>query len=439
MRRSFGWITGVAAAILVVQGLSAPAPAGAVTLEGHVERLADAEKARGDEAGADFIRRWGAARAQERRSEVLPLPSGAREVNPFLADWYDRLAEKIRRSRHWLGEDLYYRDEIVGADLALARYELAQGAAGDRRLAADLLRSVYRKICRRQFDPIPGTPAPRVEAPPPPTADVEVEPGLVLLGGDAVLSWTTTDATEARLDGLPVTLEGSRTIRPDADREFVLVATGPGGSAEDRDRVEVRAPARPPTADVEVDPDSIRRGEEATLSWRTSDATDARIDGEAVSLHGSRPVRPAEAHEYLLVATGPGGRAEDRDRIEVRAPAPPLVFRIHFDYDRSTIRADAEDTLTALARSMLRSPDLRVRIEGHTDAMGTDAYNQGLSERRAQAALEYLTSRFGIEPDRFLLVGRSEGSPMAPNTTADGADDPAGRALNRRAEFHEVR
>jgi OOP family OmpA-OmpF porin len=82
------------------------------------------------------------------------------------------------------------------------------------------------------------------------------------------------------------------------------------------------------------------------------------------------------------------------------------------------------------------SIDLKVEVAGHTDSIGTDAYNQGLSERRARAVYDYLTSN-GIDASRLVGPnGYGESRPIAPNTNPDGSDNPEGRALNRRTELN---
>jgi OOP family OmpA-OmpF porin len=73
-------------------------------------------------------------------------------------------------------------------------------------------------------------------------------------------------------------------------------------------------------------------------------------------------------------------------------------------------------------------PDLKVVIEGHTCNIGTDAYNQKLSERRAQSVHDYLV-RNGVSSTKLSTVGRGETQPMADNKTKSG------RELNRRVEF----
>src|SRR3546814_12050538 len=83
-----------------------------------------------------------------------------------------------------------------------------------------------------------------------------------------------------------------------------------------------------------------------------------------------------------------------------------------------------------------RYPDLSVEVAGHTDSKGTDAYNQALSERRASAVYDYLTSN-GIDAGRLVgPVGYGESRPIAPNTNDAGSDNPEGRARNRRTELN---
>jgi len=76
-------------------------------------------------------------------------------------------------------------------------------------------------------------------------------------------------------------------------------------------------------------------------------------------------------------------------------------------------------------------PTVIVRVEGHTDSVGSDKYNQRLSERRAHAVVKYLIGK-GIESNRLQAAGFGESRPIAPNET------PEGRAKNRRTEFHIV-
>jgi OOP family OmpA-OmpF porin len=109
---------------------------------------------------------------------------------------------------------------------------------------------------------------------------------------------------------------------------------------------------------------------------------------------------------------------------------------VNFDFDKSTLRPDAVATLDEAVSVLKQYPDLRVEVAGHTDSKGTDEYNQSLSERRAAAVYDYLTSN-GIDAGRLVGPnGYGESRPIAPNTNDDGSDNPDGRAQNRRTELN---
>lgn len=103
-----------------------------------------------------------------------------------------------------------------------------------------------------------------------------------------------------------------------------------------------------------------------------------------------------------------------------------------FDFDKADIRPSAAQILDALVGALARVPVKALEIGGHTDAKGSDAYNQSLSERRARAVAAALQARGAKQPATARGFGESQ--PVAPNTT-DGKDDPAGRQLNRRVEI----
>ncbi|HVS04286.1 MAG TPA: OmpA family protein, partial [Thermoanaerobaculia bacterium] len=98
-----------------------------------------------------------------------------------------------------------------------------------------------------------------------------------------------------------------------------------------------------------------------------------------------------------------------------------------FDFDSSVIRGASATNLQDLATSLNRYPDSEVLIVGHTDATGTDSYNQSLSQRRAASAAQYLVSQ-GVAYDRIRQTGRGESEPVASN------EDEYGRQQNRRVE-----
>jgi outer membrane protein OmpA-like peptidoglycan-associated protein len=108
---------------------------------------------------------------------------------------------------------------------------------------------------------------------------------------------------------------------------------------------------------------------------------------------------------------------------------------VNFDFDKADIRPDAEvvlDEAAVLVADLLREcPGQSLSVEGHTDAIGSDAYNQSLSERRAAAVMDYLAGK-GVSSAQLSAKGFGESAPIAANDTADG------RALNRRVELRLV-
>jgi OOP family OmpA-OmpF porin len=107
---------------------------------------------------------------------------------------------------------------------------------------------------------------------------------------------------------------------------------------------------------------------------------------------------------------------------------------VNFDYDKANIKSEFAPVLDEAAQVLNDNPQITVTIEGHTDSIGSEAYNQGLSERRAEAVRQYLVER-GVAASRLETRGYGESQPIAPNTTPEGRDNPEGRALNRRAEL----
>lgn len=99
-----------------------------------------------------------------------------------------------------------------------------------------------------------------------------------------------------------------------------------------------------------------------------------------------------------------------------------------FDTGLATLKPGAYSTIDRLSSVLKEAPDRKVMIEGHTDSVGTDEYNQGLSERRAAAVQTALLER-GVRSEQITALGKGEGVPVASN------DNPAGRQQNRRVEM----
>jgi len=179
------------------------------------------------------------------------------------------------------------------------------------------------------------------------------------------------------------------------------------------------------------DPD----GEIMSYSWDFGDGNvaDGRRATHDYATPGTYRVR-------LLVTDNEGLRGSDETEIrviEVSAapevePRRRIVLRgINFPFDSATIREDDGAILDVAVEELRSESDVRVRVIGHTDSVGDEAYNQALSERRAQAVADYMSEQ-GIVASRLSVEGRGETEPLAANDDADG------RAQNRRVALEVV-
>lgn len=107
------------------------------------------------------------------------------------------------------------------------------------------------------------------------------------------------------------------------------------------------------------------------------------------------------------------------------------IYGIYFDFDKSDLKIGSEKMLTEIVKLMLKYPDLKIDIQGHTDSTGARDYNLKLSERRAHTVKSYLVL-YGINPDRMTARGYGPDDPVASNDTEEG------RALNRRVELKKL-
>lgn len=115
-----------------------------------------------------------------------------------------------------------------------------------------------------------------------------------------------------------------------------------------------------------------------------------------------------------------------------------VLNNVLFEFNSSTLTKRAEKTVDFLYNYMKDNTDSKIGIYGHTDALGNDGYNQNLSNERAKSVRSYLHSK-GISNSRMEYKGYGESSPIAPNKTENGDDNPKGRAENRRVEFKIIK
>ncbi len=114
---------------------------------------------------------------------------------------------------------------------------------------------------------------------------------------------------------------------------------------------------------------------------------------------------------------------------DVETGCKRVLHHVYFNFNEATLQKSSYDELDKLACLMSSKSDVKVEIGGYTDNIGNDSYNKSLSQKRAQAVVDYLVKQ-GIPKSRLTAVGYGEEQPIASND-----DEEEGRELNRRTEF----
>ncbi len=142
----------------------------------------------------------------------------------------------------------------------------------------------------------------------------------------------------------------------------------------------------------------------------------------------AKPSAKGEAVPEQMVKQAPVVKEEPL-KSSMQAEAVSPLGKIYFDFDSFVLSQEARDTLTKNADYMLKKdPSLKIQIEGHCDERGSDEYNLALGEKRAKAALSYLTT-LGVPAARLSFISYGKEKP------ADPGHDDAAWAKNRRDEF----
>ncbi|MGE0797047.1 MAG: OmpA family protein [Lautropia sp.] len=190
----------------------------------------------------------------------------------------------------------------------------------------------------------------------------------------------------------------------------------------------------------------LAAGAQGVVVYRAGERVDPSAVARILSGAGDEVVRPAGVRTRslrLLDGSGPAAAAPapalppnalvmaergSRERPAAERVPTSLSLPVQFAFDSAELLPDALVQLDAVAEGIkMTAPDRAVLIEGHTDSTGPDAYNQSLSERRADAVKRYLIGTHGIAPQRLNVVGLGESSPV------DSANPSA--AVNRRVQF----
>jgi len=162
------------------------------------------------------------------------------------------------------------------------------------------------------------------------------------------------------------------------------------------------------------------------LAARTQDTTLRRSAGPQTVLREAE-VPPARLEQTRTLLAELKARPTPEQAISIDLPADVL-----FDFDKADLRPDATPSLDKAAELIKSYAIAPLTVRGHTDGKGTDAYNDSLSQRRAEAVARVLQRSTGRQA-RIEGLGKRE--PIAPNTKPDGRDDPEGRQQNRRVQI----
>jgi outer membrane protein OmpA-like peptidoglycan-associated protein len=203
-------------------------------------------------------------------------------------------------------------------------------------------------------------------------------------------------------------------------------------------QAEAAAAQRAEAERAKADADAARAQADAERQRAESARAAAEAErqrAEAARVAAEASLRNAEAE----AANSEREKAELRERLrqqlnvilETRETARGLIVNLSdvlFDTAQATLKPGAREKLARVSGILVAHPDLKLEIEGHTDSVGSDGYNQALSERRAESVRAYLVSQ-RISPQNITTVGFGESRPVATNATA------AGRQQNRRVEL----
>src|SRR5690554_5133901 len=146
--------------------------------------------------------------------------------------------------------------------------------------------------------------------------------------------------------------------------------------------------------------------------------------GMGVGLNFGGASKPARVEEPAPVVSAP----MQEETVAAEAETVRVELEVLFDFDKANVKDGSYSDIENLAEFMKQYPELSTTVEGHTDSTGPEAYNQQLSERRANAVRQVLVEQYGVESERVNSVGYGESRPIADNSTKEG------RALNRRVE-----
>ena len=178
--------------------------------------------------------------------------------------------------------------------------------------------------------------------------------------------------------------------------------------------------AQEETTDPEVMAEEIM---EETMDDTSEDMAEDTMSDEVMADEAPSLEEIAASDPALDVRTNEDGEVD----------AMVMLSDVLFSFGDASLEPAALEVLRGVAEKLDGVPS--IEITGHTDAIGDESYNLALGQRRADAVRDWLIANTALTADVVTSRGVGEVDPLAPNVTEDGADNPEGRAMNRRVEF----
>lgn len=202
---------------------------------------------------------------------------------------------------------------------------------------------------------------------------------------------------------------------------------------------EAPPPPGPPTCTITAVPATVTAGQSVTLSWSTNNATslDLKPGLGSQQAEGSTSVTPGESTTYTLSLTGAGGSGECEARVTV-TPATPQSASVQesnlgtngagagaganpfedafFDFNKADLTTADQTALTHDADYLKSHPNLKVRIGGYCDQRGSEEYNLGLGQRRAESAKQFMVN-LGVQAGNLATVSYGKDRPFCTDAT----------------------
>jgi outer membrane protein OmpA-like peptidoglycan-associated protein len=237
-----------------------------------------------------------------------------------------------------------------------------------------------------------------------------------------------SDSDEIKLYGTNPLLVDTDKDGLDDQAEVKQYKTNPTVADTDNDGLKDGAEIESHQTDpllADTDKDGLSDGEEVK-KYKTdptvADTDKGTVDDKTEIDRGTNPLDASDDVE----------KSEDDFLLGAGVGVPVVLDGVFFDVNSANIRPESEEYLNKVVETLKKFPNTKIEIHGHTDSSGPEAYNQQLSQRRAESVRLYLL-RHGIEPDRVVAKGFGESMPIASNAT------PEGRQKNRRIEFVRVK